>query len=197
MHLGKLLLPVFVAGLAACASEPQLLNSERIEQRFGSFGIDVLLSEPGVRLSNLYSIEHGIPVCRTYAIVRFVDELDGAIGAEHEQVLAGNSIGATFKAGGWEVRKQTQFVGQVSLQHADPSIAEAMRVEPARDVAVHMYRFFLARHGRRIDYATIIELHHPDYLTRAELGRLFPVNTDAGVTIEQVQNLIGLSLDAA
>ena len=52
-------------------------------------------------------------------------------------MLAGNSIGATFKAHGWEVRKQTQFIGQISLQHADPSIAEAMRVEPARDVAMH------------------------------------------------------------
>ena len=197
MHLGKLMLPLLVAGLAACANEPQLLNSERIEQRFGSFGIDVLVSEPDVRLSNLYSFEHGIPVCRTYAIVRFVDELDGAISAEHEQVLAGNSIGAIFKAHGWEVRKQTQFIGQISLQHADPSIAEAMRVEPAPDVAVHVYRFFLIKGGQRVDYATIIELHHPDYLTQEELRRLFPVATDAEVTIEQVQNLISSSLDAA
>ena len=197
MHLGKLSLPVLVVALAACANEPQLLNSERIEQRFGSFGIDVLLSEPGLRLSNLYSLEDGIPVCRTYAIVRFVDELDGAISAEHEQVLAGHSIGATFKANGWEVHKQTQFIGQISLQHADPSIAEAMRVAPTRDVAVHVYQFLLTKGGQWVDYATIIELHHPDYLTREALRRLFPVATDAELTIEQVQDLISQSLDAA
>ena len=56
-HLGKLMLPVLIVGLAACADEPQLLNSERIEQRFGSFGIDVLASEPGMRVSNLYSFD--------------------------------------------------------------------------------------------------------------------------------------------
>lgn len=70
-------------------------------------------------------------------------------------------------------------------------IAEVMRVEPARDVAVHIYRFFLTKGGQQVDYATIIELHHPDYLTREELRRLFPVATDAEVTIKQAQDLTG------
>jgi hypothetical protein len=33
----------------------QILNSERIEQTFGSYGIEVIASEGSLRLSNLYS----------------------------------------------------------------------------------------------------------------------------------------------
>ena len=49
--IGVLLLEL---ALAASASA-QILNSERIEQTFGSYGIDVLYSDEVLRLSNLYS----------------------------------------------------------------------------------------------------------------------------------------------
>ena len=42
---------------AAVAEQPrELLNSERIEQQFGSYGIDVLESDAEMRVSNLYSL---------------------------------------------------------------------------------------------------------------------------------------------
>ncbi|MGI9200381.1 MAG: hypothetical protein ACR2QL_04940, partial [Woeseiaceae bacterium] len=45
---------VIAAALSACAQEPEALNSERIEERFGSYGIEVLSHEAGVRRSSLY-----------------------------------------------------------------------------------------------------------------------------------------------
>ena len=46
----------------------ELLNSERIAQRFGSYGIEVLESDGRVRVSNLYSNEQGGRICRTFAV---------------------------------------------------------------------------------------------------------------------------------
>ena len=46
---------VLAAVLSACATESVILNSERIEQHFGSYGIEVLASEAGLRRSNLFS----------------------------------------------------------------------------------------------------------------------------------------------
>ena len=37
---------VLAAMLSACATESVILNSERIEQRFGSYGIEVLENSP-------------------------------------------------------------------------------------------------------------------------------------------------------
>ena len=56
---------VLAAALSACATETVLLNSERVEQRFGNYGIDVLASEAGLRRSSLYSVEKDGRICRT------------------------------------------------------------------------------------------------------------------------------------
>src|SRR5690606_34722880 len=49
----------------------ELLNSERIERRFGSYGIDVLQSDGRYRVSNLYSVHDGAKICRTFAVVAY------------------------------------------------------------------------------------------------------------------------------
>lgn len=76
--------------LAAAASSPLLaqpdpdprsaaqLNSERIEQRFGSYGIEVLSSDDALRVANLYSTEVDHGVCRTFAVTRFPDPVAAA-----------------------------------------------------------------------------------------------------------------------
>jgi hypothetical protein len=87
---------IAAAALNACAIEPELLNSERIEERFGSYGIEVLSDQPAMRRSALFSGDDSDKTCRTYAVVRFVDAPDSQIDSEHEQVLAGDSIGAIF-----------------------------------------------------------------------------------------------------
>lgn len=61
-------------GTAVQAREPvsALLNSERIAQRYGSYGIEVLASDCGLRVSDLYSGEQTDRVTRTLAVVRFL-----------------------------------------------------------------------------------------------------------------------------
>jgi len=197
MHGEKVPTSVVAAALSACAIEPELLNSERIEEKFGSYGIDVLSSEPGLRHSALYSKQLGAHTCRTYAVVRFIEKPDAIIGSEHAQILAGNSIGAIFKANGWAIHKETLYIGTARIDDDNSRLAALMRLPQARDVAMHVYRLLLQKDGQAIDYATIIELHHPDYMAPEDLREMYPLDAQATLQPQQVHELKTLGFDAA
>lgn len=197
MHGSNLPRSVIAAALDACAHESERLNSERIAERFGSYGIDVISSEPGLRRSNLYSSENGVHTCRTYAVVRFVDQPDAKIDDEHAQILAGKSIGAIFKASGWTILKQTLYVGSAALDDAAHPVATMMRLGREADVAMHVYRLLLQKEQRAIEYATLIELHHPDYLTHEDLLNLYPIDARTTLPPQQVEEMKSLGFSAA
>ena len=197
MHGNNLPRSVVEAALDACVHESERLNSERIADRFGSYGIDVVSSKPGLRRSNLYSEENGVRTCRTYAVVRFVDEPDALIDAEHAQILAGKSIGAIFKASGWAILKETLHIGTASPDDATHPVAALMRLEDKTDMAMHVYRLLLKKSDQAIDYATLIELHHPEYLDQSDLLNLFTVDADTSLQPQYVEAMKRLGLNAA
>jgi hypothetical protein len=197
MHGNNLPRSVVAAALDACAHESERLNSERIADRFGSYGIDVVSSEPGLRRSNLYSSENGVRTCRTYAVVRFVDEPNALIDTEHAQILAGKSIGAIFKASGWAILKETLHVGTVKLDDPTHPVATLMRLELSADVAMHVYRLLLKKSDQAIEYATLIELHHPDYLGASDLLNLYSIDAGSSLQPQQVEAMKLLGLNAA
>ena len=177
MRRNRVPLSVLAAALSACVVEPEMLNSERIESQFGSFGIDVIAYADGVRHANLYSMVDGKRVCRTYAVVRFDYIPEESIGPEHAQILAGASIGATFKQNGWQIFKETLHLGEQTLTPLEHTIAALMHVDPSTNVAMHVYRLLVKKESQIIEYATIIELHHPQYLNVERLRELFAVET--------------------
>ena len=197
MHGNNLPRSVVAAALDACAHESERLNSERIAEGFGSYGIDVISSEPGLRRSNLFSSEGGIRTCRTYAVVRFVDEPHALIDAEHSQILAGKSIGAIFKASGWTIIKETLYIGTATLDDTDHPLATLMRLDSESEVAMHVYRLLLQKQQQAIDYATLIELHHPDYLDQSDLVNLFSIDAQTSLHPQQVEEMKSLGLSAA
>jgi hypothetical protein len=164
---------VLAAILSACATESVILNSERIEQRFGSYGIDVLASEAGLRRSNLFSYDGDTATCRTYAVVQFAEQLDDQYDDAHSRVLAGKSIGATFKESGWGIQKNTLYIGSIRLPASGTQVGELMRLNGAHDLALHVYQLLLVRDEQALEYATILEAHHPEYLTETALRELF------------------------
>jgi len=180
--------------LSACATEPVLLNSERIEKRFGSYGIEVLASEAGLRRSSLYSLENGAPTCRTYAVVRFADHLDDRYREEHAKVLAGNSIGAIFRSHGWDLHKQTMHLGSLLLPQKNTAIGELMRLAGATGLAMHVYQLLLVRNEQVFEYATIVEAHHPDYLSENDLRELYEYDITTAVSPPVVSQLVALTL---
>jgi hypothetical protein len=136
---------ILAIALSACVVEPELLNSERIKQRFGSYGIDVLQGSNGLRRASLHSIKNGTKVCRTYGVVRFDNVPTDVIGDEHAQILAGSSIGETFKANGWTIFKETRYVGELQVPAQSPAVLELMALHERDSLAMHAYRLLLKK----------------------------------------------------
>lgn len=178
------------AVLSACALESELLNSERISERFGSCGIDVLEHGPTVRRSSLYSIEDGARICRSYAVVQFIEQESQAVAEAHARILVGESIGATFKAAGWQIQKVTRHVGSVPWPGADHTLTGLMQLADNATLAMHAYRLILQKDKRSLHYATIIEVHHPDYLDENDLRKLYDWQDDKRLPEDTVEELI-------
>lgn len=156
-----------------------LLSSERIQRKFGSYGVDVLQADANRRVSALYSLADGDKICRTYAQVRFAPTIDPAFAAEHARILAGESIGVVFRSAGWTIAKRHRHIGEAALPNGD--VAELMRIGGQDRLATDTYVFEIEKDGRRFAYAEITELHHPAYLTAAELASIYGESATAGL----------------
>lgn len=183
---------VLAAAISASATESIKLNSERIEQRFGSYGLEVLASEAGLRRSSLYSFDGDSATCRTYAVVRFADLLDESCNNEHARILEGSSIGSIFRENGWNIFKKTLFVGTTRLPRAQTEIARLMRLNGSHDLALHVYRLEIVRENRSCEYATIMEAHHPEYLGERDLRALYEYDADRALQQRELAALSGL-----
>jgi hypothetical protein len=172
--------PIRAAARNAFPVEPAQLNSERIRERFGNCGIEILAETDSLRRANLFSIHGGVQTCRTYALVRALDA-PPEITTEHTAIVGGQSIGATFRAGGWTVAKKTLLTGKLAHSDVEPQVSALMRLTEARPVALHAYELLVEREASRIRYALILELHHPDYLREEELSSLFPTPVDSPI----------------
>jgi len=192
MRQSHFLPSVLAAVLSACATESVILNSERIEKRFGSYGIDVLASEAGLRRSSLFSHDGDHSTCRTYAIVQFAKPALERHENEHARVLAGNSIGETFRDNGWNIRKHTLFVGTLRLPNHRTQIGTLMRLTGAHDLALHVYQLVLVREASEIEYAIILEAHHPEYLSAPDLREIFAVETLLEMPRDDLESLSSL-----
>ena len=182
--------------LSACATESVTLHSERIKERFGSYGIEVLASEAGLRRSSLFSFDGDTSTCRTYAVVQFVEQLDERYNDAHSKVLAGRSIGATFREDGWDVRKRTLYIGTVRLPEIRTPVGELMRLTGAHDIALHVYQLVLARAETELEYATILEAHHPEYLSAEDLREIFADAASASLPTADLAQLSTLLFTA-
>ena len=186
---------VIAAALSACAFEPESLNSERIEERFGSYGVEVLSHKAGVRRSSMYSVAGDTRVCRTYAVVRFEDEATLRVSEAHASVLAGESIGVTFKSTGWQIRKATLHLGSILLNASSHPIGKLMHLDGDVDLGIHAYRLVLEKGSQSVDYATIVEAHHPEYLPAVELKDLHGDSKGINLDDLDISNLETLVLE--
>lgn len=195
MALTKLPPTVLAAVISACAAEPVLLNSERIEKRFGSYSVDVLASDAGLRRSSLFSMTDGKRVCRTYAVAQFADPLGEHCGDAHAKVLAGNSIGAIFRSQGWNVHKQTLHIGSLELPPGNHVIPRLMHIDTPCKLALHVYQLLLAKDSQVLEYATILEIHHPDYLSESDLYELYEYDIVGALPESAAREFAALALD--
>jgi hypothetical protein len=159
--------------VVACTAQDSLLNSERIERTFGSYGVDVIRSSDRGRVSSLYSGTGDEKITRTFAVVTYSGRTRRAFADEHGRVLDGESIGAVFKSAGWEIDKLNIFLGEMEIPAEYDLLSDLMRIDLPKFLAMHVYEFVIRKEGRSFDYATIVELHHPDYLTAPDLQAIY------------------------
>lgn len=183
---------VIIALLSGCSRESLLLNSERIEQRFGSYGIEIVATNADVRRSNLYSTEGGIKTGRTYALVRFTESIYPAFAGEHDAVANGASLGAVFKASGWNIDKQTVHIGSLDIDADRSPILRQMRIDAPATLALHIYRLEIEKDGATFHYASIAEAHHPDYQTIDDIRRIYPPHPTSAIDDGDIESLISL-----
>ena len=155
-----------------------LLNSERIKLKFGSYGIDVLESDAKTRVSNLYSLKKTQKVCRTFAVVNYPEKIDSMFANEHQAIISGQSIGAVFKQNGWQIEKHHKYFGEIKMKKSFRRINELMGNISSSHLSIHIYVLTVKKTAASFDYATIAEVHHPQYLTLADLSEIYPNTVD-------------------
>ena len=161
---------LFFAGTAysqlSTQYEPeQLLNSERIFQQFGSYGIELINQEDDFRQTSLYSEGEQGRVTRTFASVKFLMPVNPEIESLHQRILKGSSIGSTFKTDGWHIDKYGLLVDELEIQ-PENKVFELMQLEKPQSLALHLYLFTVSKDSiPSVNYALIAELHHPDYMS--------------------------------
>lgn len=182
---------VLAAALSACTLQSEELNSERIKNRFGNYGVEIIEQDEETRRTGLYSTSDGLRTCRTYAVVTFAGGDTFDISDVHQKVIDGASIGSTLKSDGWEIRKETIYVGEVALPGMHHPIGELMQLQSSTDLAVHAYHLHIEKDSTSLHYATIVETHHPEYLGESELLELYPPPNHAdAATILNIRQLV-------
>jgi len=142
-------------------------------------------------------VQDGVDTCRTYAVVQFADADIAEIEQAHQDVLAGQSIGTTFKDSGWNIRKDTLHIGKLPMTDSQYQIGQLMRLDQGIDLAVHIYRMTLEKSDLSIQYATIVEIHHPDYMTEAALLELYAVDAGQQISSSDLTRLLSLVMNPA
>lgn len=151
----------------------ELGNSDRIRLKFGSYGIEVLESGDGIRVSNLYSIDDGIKTIRTFAVVALPSVIAPQFRKEHEAIINGQSIGIVFKSNGWKIDKRHQYFGSIDLPFAMGGIKSVFGYKGTAQPVVHVYSLFISKQDLEFRYASIAEVHHPEYLTLDDLKVIY------------------------
>ena len=159
----------------ACASQDTSvgLNSERIRQDFGSYGVDILSNDNKRRISSLYSIDGGKKTTRTYAVVDFIDGETTALAREHGLVESGGSIGEVFRAAGWSIEKRHLFIGEFDVPASYANIGALMHISLPQILAAQAYLFVVSKNAQSFNSARITEIHHPDYLSAVDIERIY------------------------
>lgn len=196
LRVAALVIPVLLLWNLGAALE---LNSERIERVFGSYGLRVLEQQQRLRVTSLFSDGIAGPVCRTLATVRFPTDIPIALAEPHEAIVQGASIGATLKDSGWEIRKVNRHLGTINVPGDAARISALMKIGLPDSLAMHVYDLDVRRGDEHYRYATIIEVHHPDYLSAGGLQTLYddlPVVPLEAAELEEFRLLAAAKMQA-
>lgn len=150
--------------------QPNILNSDRIKLKFGSFGVQVLHQNDHIRLSNLFSTAHDEKkIARTIALTKYEANMSESLKGAHEEIRKGGSIGLTLGRHGFTLKKNIFYVGNVS--NLPPEINSLMNTADNNFAAI-VYDLRAEKDGVDLPYCTIAEVYSPEFLTLAEVQQI-------------------------
>jgi hypothetical protein len=150
-----------------------LANSDRIRLKFGNYGIEVVENGLRIRVSKLFSTDASVKTNRTFAVVMYPAVIETAFGKEHKAIIDGQSIGIVFKENGWFIDKRHQYIGELEpLSDFSGVYSVFGDIGEVRPV-IHVYSLFIKKGNDEFHYASIAEVHHPDYLDLEELNAIY------------------------
>jgi len=170
------------------ATEPQvseLGNSDRIRLKFGSYGIEIVESGARIRVSNLYSTTGGVKTNRTFAVVMLPDVIEPAFSKEHDAIINGQSIGIVFKGHGWKIEKHHQYVGELDVGPDFSAVHSVFGDIGEVQPVIHVYSLLIKKDNKQFHYASIAEVHHPDYLGLEDLRAIFGKEFDGRLEMDR------------
>jgi len=154
-------------------------NSDRIRLKFGNYGIEIVENDLRIRVSNLFSTAAGVKTNRTFAVVMYPTIIEEAFSKEHGAIISGQSIGIVFKESGWLIDKRHQYIGELEalsdLSGVKSVFGDIGSVRPV----IHVYSLFIKKDNAEFHYASIAEVHHPDYLNLEELKTIYGSEFDS------------------
>ncbi len=140
------------------------MNSERIAERYGNYGIALIRQDRNLRIADLYSTTSTRKTTRTLAMTRFVEPVAEPLAAGHDQVLEGASIGETFKSLGWRIDRVQLTQELLENTATGTRLQRLMGLSDEHSLALAIYALRLHMGDATLDYAFIAEVYHPDYL---------------------------------
>lgn len=153
-------------------------NSDRIRLKFGNYGIDLVENELRIRVSNLYSTSDGVKTNRTFAVVMYPTVIEPAFRKEHQAITEGQSIGIVFREHGWQIDKRHQYIGELDTLSDFSGIHSVFGDIGSAQPVIHVYSLIVRKDNQEFHYASIAEVHHPEYLELEELTSIFEVEPD-------------------
>ncbi len=161
--------PDQIENLATETQVSELGNSDRIRLKFGSYGIEIIENDLRIRVSNLYSTNAGVKTNRTFAVVMYPAVIEPAFSREHEAIINGQSIGIVFKDCGWLIEKHHQYIGELEIGSDFTAVHSIFGdIGEVRPV-IHVYSLLVKKNDVQFHYASIAEVHHPDYICLEDL----------------------------
>lgn len=150
-----------------------LANSERIYLKFGSYSIDIIENNSAIRVSSLYSTHDGVRIIRTVAVVAYPGKIEEAFRKEHFAIVSGQSIGTLFKSRGWEIEKHHQYFGEIETSNG--LFCETANSDGTQQTqsAIHVYTLVIKKNNTSFEYASIAEVHHPEFLKLDDLAAIY------------------------
>lgn len=150
------------------------MNSEKIESRFGSYRVKVLLQDANSRLASLCSEHDGKDICRTLAVTRFTTPVPDTLVDADKIIREGHSIGSTLKQAGMTMGRDVIAEGTAPCGEGFAVLAGG-QIGLDELLYIRVYGLLAGPDGSAmVPYATIAEAHHPAHIS--PLADMIPVS---------------------